>query len=73
MDIAYWAMINPSDTEPQDGEDLQRESSVPETPKSENETKENEALVSSYDSRKKNLSKREIMEELSRARFPWDE
>ncbi|WP_255532674.1 hypothetical protein [Polynucleobacter sp. MWH-Jannik1A5] len=41
---------------------------MPEPPK-----KVDEAQVSSYDSRKKNLSKREIMEELSRARFPWDE
>ena len=28
---------------------------------------------SSYSSRKAGKSKREIMEELSRARFPWDE
>jgi hypothetical protein len=28
---------------------------------------------SSYNSRKAGKSKREIMEELSRARFPWDE
>lgn len=66
-------MTNQSVTEFQDGKDLQKESSVSETRKKENDTKENEAAESSYDSRKKNLSKREIMEELSRARFPWDE
>lgn len=61
-------MANHSEIDSKDGEGLQKESSVPEVPKKENETP-----VSSYDSRKKNLSKREIMEELSRARFPWDE
>ncbi len=61
-------MVNHSEIDSKDGEDLQKESSVPEPPK-----KVDEAQVSSYDSRKKNLSKREIMEELSRARFPWDE
>ncbi len=66
-------MVNHSEIDSKDGEDLQKESSVAETPKKENETKENEAPVSSYESRKKNLSKREIMEELSRAPFPWDE
>ena len=66
-------MANHSEIDSKDGEDLQKESSVPETPKKENEAKENQAPVSSYDSRKKILSKREIIEELSRARFPWDE
>ncbi|MBU3565506.1 hypothetical protein [Polynucleobacter sp. MWH-HuK1] len=66
-------MTNHSEMDSKDEEDLQREGSVPETPKNENETKENETPASSCDSRKKNLSKREIMEELSRARFPWDE
>ncbi len=66
-------MANHSEIDSKGGGDLQKESSVPETPKKENEIKENVAPVSSYDSRKKNLSKREIMEELSRARFPWDE
>ncbi|BDT75648.1 hypothetical protein [Polynucleobacter sp. KF022] len=61
-------MANHSERDSKDGEELQKESSVPETSK-----KADEAQVSSYDSRKKNLSKREIMEELSRARFPWDE
>ena len=32
-----------------------------------------EIQQSSYNSRKAGKSKREIMEELSRARFPWDE
>jgi hypothetical protein len=32
-----------------------------------------EIQQSSYNSRKVGKSKREIMEELSRARFPWDE
>jgi hypothetical protein len=32
-----------------------------------------EIQESSYSSRKAAKSKREIMEELSRARFPWDE
>ncbi len=66
-------MANHSEIDSKDGEDLQKESSVSETRKKENDTKENEAAESSYESRKKNLSKREIMEELSRARFPWDE
>ena len=66
-------MANHSEIDSKNGEDLQKENSAPGTPKKKNETKENEAPVSSYDSRKKNLSKREIMEELSRARFPWDE
>ena len=66
-------MANHSEIDSKDGEDLQKENSVPVNPKKENETKENDAPVSSYDSRKKKLSKREIMEELSRARFPWDE
>ena len=66
-------MTNNSEIDSKDEEDLQTEGSVPEIPKRENETKENETPASSYASRKKNLSKREIMEELSRARFPWDE
>ncbi len=66
-------MANHSEIDSKDGEDLQKENSVPGTSKKESETKEHETPVSSYDSRKKNLSKREIMEELSRARFPWDE
>lgn len=61
-------MTNNSEIDSKDEEDLQTEGSVPEIPKRENETP-----ASSYASRKKNLSKREIMEELSRARFPWDE
>ncbi len=66
-------MANHSEIDSKDEEDLQKENSVPGPLKKENETKEHETPVSSYDSRKKNLSKREIMEELSRARFPWDE
>ena len=61
-------MTNHSDTGPKSEKDREKDDSV-----SEQSFAENEAPVSSYDSRKKNLSKREIMEELSRARFPWDE
>lgn len=66
-------MANHSEIDSKDGEDLQRKNSVPGTSINESETKEHETPVSSYESRKKNLSKREIMEELSHARFPWDE
>ncbi len=57
-----------SNTESKSEKDLEQEGSV-----AESLLPEGVAQVSSYDSRKKILSKREIMEELSRARFPWDE
>ena len=61
-------MTKQSNAGPKCERDLEQEGPVSETPVGEIETQE-----SSYDSRKKNLSKREIMDELSRARFPWDE
>ena len=57
-----------SNAESKSVEDLNKVESAPENP-----AQEGDAQMSSYESRKKNLSKREIMEELSRARFPWDE
>lgn len=61
-------MTNHSDTGPKSDKDRNKDDSV-----SEQSLTEDETPVSSYESRKKNLSKREIMEEVSRARFPWDE
>lgn len=61
-------MTKHSNTESKSEKDLEQEPSVLETPLQEGVTPR-----SSYDSRKKNLTKREIMEDLFRARFPWDE
>jgi hypothetical protein len=61
-------MTSYSNKGPKSEKDRKKDDSV-----SEQSLTKNETPVSSYDSRKKNLSKREIMEELSRARFPWDE
>ena len=61
-------MIHYSNAEPKSREDLKKVESA-----SENPAQEGEAQESSYESRKKNPTQREIMEELSRARFPWDE
>ena len=63
-------MANHSNTEPEiespKTEDLGQEQTG--APDQQGENQE-----SSYSSRKASKSKREIMEELSRARFPWDE
>ena len=61
-------MTKHPNTESKSGKNLEQEPSVLETP-----LQEGEPPRSSYDSRKKTLTKREIMEELSHARFPWDE
>ena len=63
-----WVMTKHSNTESKSGNNLEQEPSVLET-----SLQEGEPPRSSYDSRKKAPSKREIMEELSHARFPWDE
>ena len=63
-------MPNHSNTEPEKEapktEELGQEKAG--TPDQQSENQE-----SSYSSRKAAKSKREIMEDLSRARFPWDE
>ncbi|BDT77576.1 hypothetical protein PKF023_13790 [Polynucleobacter yangtzensis] len=63
-------MTNHSNTEPEKEspktEELGQEQA--DTPDQHGENQQ-----SSYSSRKAGKSKREIMEELSRARFPWDE
>jgi hypothetical protein len=70
-------MTNHSNTEPDNKEDLKKEPSTPEElgwEQSEiSSDQENEDRPASNHSRKAGRSKREIMEELSRARFPWDE
>lgn len=63
-------MANHSNTDPEKEapktEDLgQEQASAPD--------QQGEIQESSYSSRKAAKSKREIMEDLSRARFPWDE
>jgi hypothetical protein len=64
-------------SESENKEDLQKDSSVPEVlGREQSETpsdQEGEGAQASNHSRKAGRSKREIMEELSRARFPWDE
>ena len=70
-------ITNHSNIEPAKKEDLKSESSTPEelgreqsgTPSDHG----SEGLQASNHSRRVGRSKREIMEELSRARFPWDE
>jgi hypothetical protein len=63
-------MVNHSNTEPEKDapktEELGQEQAG--TPDQQGENQE-----SSYSSRKAAKSKREIMEDLSHARFPWDE
>jgi hypothetical protein len=70
-------MTNYSNTEPDNKEDLKKESSTPEElgqEKSETPSGQGgEGIQTSNHSRNAGRSKREIMEELSRARFPWDE
>ena len=63
-------MANHSNTDPEKeapkSEELgQEETGIPD--------QQGEIQESSYSSRKATKSKREIMEDLSRARFPWDE
>jgi hypothetical protein len=60
-------MTNHSNTPPDSKEDLENELSVPEGLGQE------QPETPSNHSRRVGISKREIMEELSRARFPWDE
>jgi hypothetical protein len=60
-------MANPSNTDIDNKEELQDlKKEVP-------ADRENEAKQDSGHPRRAARSKREIMEELSRARFPWDE
>ena len=60
-------MINHSNTEPDSKEELQDDQSETSF-KPESDSKQD-----SGHPRRSGRSKREIMEELSRARFPWDE
>ena len=60
-------MINHSNTEPDNKEELQDDQSETSS-KPESDSKQD-----SGHPRRSGRSKREIMEELSRARFPWDE
>ena len=64
-------------SESENKEDLQKDSSVPEVlGREQSETpsdQEDGGAQASNHLRKAGRSKREIMEELSRARFPWDE
>jgi hypothetical protein len=70
-------ITNHSNIEPAKKEDLKSESSTPEElGREESETPSDqggESIQASNHSRRVGRSKREIMEELSRARFPWDE
>lgn len=60
-------MTNHSNKESGNKERLEKDSSAPE------ELSQKQSETPSNRSRKSGRSKREIMEELSRARFPWDE
>jgi len=70
-------MTNHSNIEPAKKEDLKSESSTPEElGREQSETPSDqggESIQAPNHSRRAGRSKREIMEELSRARFPWDE
>ena len=63
-------MVNHSNTKPEKESPKtegagQEQTNIPE--------QQGEIQQNSYNSRKASKSKREIMEDLSRARFPWDE